>query len=349
MRSTLIAAVLGALSAALFGAVAARAQIPADVAARVGEVSVEVQCPQSGYIADRDAAKQVGSQRSVRVTISNPGTAYQNPYVQMTLLYAGEVAVLNQCPVTTAIPGVYIGASNVQDIGSFQLYGAPADGAPVRLLLQAGPYNTFMVHWDNIVDVYAQEQQDAAATQAAQQQAAASAEQATEQAQQQAQWQAAAAAREQATDIWWGNLWHTIKMLFWLAVFGSIAVWLYNRRYPIARWYYFTFHPHPAEPAIRSALASGTVLDGHALASILGETPPGYGILRQVRAAQAQSLIQEMQEMTRARMRELEERAKADYQRAAVQQMQAALAESAVALEKAKAFIRASAGDPNYG
>ena len=127
-----------------------------------------------------------------------------------------------------------------------------------------------------------------------------------------------------------------------LGVISIVVVVVLKMREPVVRWYYFTFYPHPAESSIRAALASGTVLDGTALAAVLGEEPDGDPIFRAVRAEQAEALINEMQEMTRAQMRELEARATEKYERAAAQQMQAALAEAAIALEKAKAYLSAS-------
>ncbi len=135
------------------------------------------------------------------------------------------------------------------------------------------------------------------------------------------------------------GLFHVALWAIPAAVCGHI---LYENYEPIARWYYFTFHPHPAEPAIRAALASGTVLDGKALTEVLGEAPTGTGVFRAVRAAQAESLINEMQAMTRQQMEELRARAREKHEQAAVQQMQAALAEAAIALERAKAYLHAS-------
>lgn len=129
-----------------------------------------------------------------------------------------------------------------------------------------------------------------------------------------------------------------IGVLFLLSNFDAV-VRCFDK---IVRWYYFTFYPHPAEPVIRTALSSGSVLDGKALAAVLGERPSGSPAFRAVRVAQAESLIKEMQAMTRRQMDELKARAKEQYEKSAVQQMQAALGEAAVALEKAKIFLRAS-------
>jgi hypothetical protein len=133
----------------------------------------------------------------------------------------------------------------------------------------------------------------------------------------------------------------TVFRVFLLVLAAGFLFWM---REPIARWYYFAFHPHPAAPAIRSALASGTVLDGGQLATILGEAAADGRILRAVRAEQAQALIVEMQSMTQAKIRELEARAKEQYEHAAAQHLQTALAQAAVALEQAKAMLNAKEG-----
>ena len=137
-----------------------------------------------------------------------------------------------------------------------------------------------------------------------------------------------------------------IEALLFLSVVAIVVVIVWKSYEPVARWYYFTFHPHAAEPTIRAAFASGSVLDGNALADILGEPETGSSIFRAVRAAQANALIDEMQAMTRRQIEEMEARTKEDraerYEVAAAQQMQAALAEAAIALEQAKAYLNAS-------
>jgi hypothetical protein len=130
--------------------------------------------------------------------------------------------------------------------------------------------------------------------------------------------------------------------LYWIAPLIA-ALWVWHKYgNAIARWYYFTFHPHPAEHLVRYAIDSGVPLDGPALASALGEPPPASGILREVRLVQAERLVNEMQVVSRGRARELEKRAKAEYERAAAVGAQEAIALAATALERAKAALRAS-------
>jgi hypothetical protein len=138
------------------------------------------------------------------------------------------------------------------------------------------------------------------------------------------------------------RFWRTARITAVWFVVLAIAFLLFQRRDAIARWYYFTFHPHPAETQVRSAIASGRLLDGKQLAAVLGEAPPASGIFREVRIEQSRTLVSEMQEATRAHLRELERHAKDQYAQAAVLEAQAALAAAAVALESAKAMLDAS-------
>jgi hypothetical protein len=138
------------------------------------------------------------------------------------------------------------------------------------------------------------------------------------------------------------RFWRTARITAEWFVVLAIAFLLFLRRDPIARWYYFTFHPHPAESQILSAIDSGRLLDGKQLAAVLGEAPSGNRILREVRVAQSQTLVAQMQEATRAKLREFERQAKNKYAQAAVLEAQAALAAAAVALENAKAMLDAS-------
>jgi hypothetical protein len=109
----------------------------------------------------------------------------------------------------------------------------------------------------------------------------------------------------------------------------------------VARWYYFTFHPHPAEPLVRAAISSPNVIDGRALAAALSELPPGNSTFRGVRLAQAEQLFNQMQAVSARKLRELETHARAEYERAALVSVQEAVALAAVALERAKALYRA--------
>lgn len=113
-------------------------------------------------------------------------------------------------------------------------------------------------------------------------------------------------------------------------------------REEIARWYYFTFYPHPAEPAVRSALAQGRLLDGNRLAAVLGEVPPENRILREVRIAQGERLVAEMRQASDATIRESLKAARSHQERAAYLGIQEAIGLAAAALERAKAAHAAS-------
>jgi hypothetical protein len=125
-----------------------------------------------------------------------------------------------------------------------------------------------------------------------------------------------------------------------LACYGCRA--LARRREAMARWYYFTFHPHPAEPAVRSALAGRRPLDGRRLAAALGETPPNNRILREVRIAQGERLVGEMRQASERLIQETSQNARSYHAQAALLGTQEAIALAAVALERAKAAHLAS-------
>lgn len=117
---------------------------------------------------------------------------------------------------------------------------------------------------------------------------------------------------------------------------------LYRKREAIARWYYFTFHPHPAEPVVRRALKRHVALDGRALAAALGEAPPRSRILREVRLEQGEFLVAEMRRASERMIRKNLRSARSDAERAAFLGIQESLALAAVALERAKAAHKAS-------
>ena len=139
---------------------------------------------------------------------------------------------------------------------------------------------------------------------------------------------------------------HTIWVIVqWLAAIFTLWV-LIASRHALARWYYFYFYPHPAEPIVRAALKSGTVLDGKALANALSEIPPGSSTFRAVRLEQAEQLFHQMQDVSIAQLRRQEKqaptRAREHLERAAFVSIQDAVSLAAVALDKAKALYSAS-------
>ena len=113
-------------------------------------------------------------------------------------------------------------------------------------------------------------------------------------------------------------------------------------RNTIAEWYYFAFHPHPAEPLVKSAIA-GSVLDGKALVAALSEEPLGSNIFRAVRNVQAERLFKELQVSTLQKLAEQgKHSARAEYEKASENGIREAIALAAVALERVKALRRAS-------
>ncbi|HEY1615603.1 MAG TPA: hypothetical protein VGF97_18135 [Rhizomicrobium sp.] len=135
----------------------------------------------------------------------------------------------------------------------------------------------------------------------------------------------------------------TAKIVVRVILLLLVAGVLYWLREPIARWYYFAFHPHPAQSMVQAAIADGAPpLDGRALAAAVGELPPNNRILRKVRLEQGEQLVALMQESSRKRIREYELQAAHDYERAALAGIQEAIALAGVALERAKASFAAS-------
>jgi hypothetical protein len=272
--------------------------------------------------------------RSVRVSAT--GSDYSNQRVVEAVLYRAVSYAWSQCPLTFYFAGTLTNVPRY-DVSAVDLYladGTHAISATSMLgdwAQSAGPSYA----WQSVSDTGAIDRQNAAAAAAQQQQAAAQAEQ-------QAQQAAAYAAQQQASAQWWSDAWQTIKGLFWIGVFVAVAIWLFNRREPIARWYYFTFHPHPAESLVQAAIESHAPMNGSALASALSELPPGNSIFRGVRLEQAEQLFGRMQRVSEARIREQKLRAQEGYERAALDSIQEAVALAAVALERAKALYRAS-------
>lgn len=87
-----------------------------------------------------------------------------------------------------------------------------------------------------------------------------------------------------------GSFWWKAK-LFVLSLF---LLWLYQKRDPIARWYY-GLKPHPAKQMVERALYQGSEIDGRIYAQIL-EPVPGSPIERQVRANQADALTRRLRQ-----------------------------------------------------
>lgn len=148
----------------------------------------------------------------------------------------------------------------------------------------------------------------------------------------------------------WQRLSHRVWVIIQYIALIALAIFLSRKREPIARWYYFTFHPHPAAALVEAAVASSARLDGPALARALGEVPSGSAVFRSVRMAQAEQLFHRMRAVSEARIRQQRARARQEYEHAALNSLQEAVALAAVALERAKALYRASqsVGEERY-
>lgn len=304
------------------------------VTAAVGSYQIEVVCP---------SARLDGPfrQRGARVTIQN-GTGYENKAVLSTLLLEALRRAWGECRMAHSIGVSHEMVDYV--VGFIDVYGPSSDTGQTALLVRANDYSDVFRRWDSVSDMVAIARQQAATAEQQRQADELAATRAQQQALVQAEEQAASAQRSAEWNTRWSNIWRTIKTLFWIGIGLFIVTWLSKRRYAIARWYYFTFHPHPAQHAIQTAIDTGALLNGAQLAAMLGETPPGTEVFRQVRFEQSSRLIAAMETATRYRLKQLQEKAAEQYEHAAVQQAQAALAQAAIALEQAKAFLNASNG-----
>lgn len=139
-----------------------------------------------------------------------------------------------------------------------------------------------------------------------------------------------------------------LPFLIWGGIIGVSALIISNRRAiargceALIRWYYFTFHPHPAAPIVRASLSGRRTIAGAELAAALGEAPPDNRILREVRIAQGERLVVQMQQVSDQMIRQTVRNAQADNARAAVLGIQEAVALAALALERAKTAHEAS-------
>ncbi len=157
-----------------------------------------------------------------------------------------------------------------------------------------------------------------------------------------AQRQAWLRQQQKESEEFWASVQDFLQMMGYLAVLLVAVIVFVKIREPILRWYYFTFHPHPVEPIVRSALNLDHMLDGNALAAALREVPPNNRILREVRIVQGERLVARMKRVSERLIREDLARARTDYERAAFISIQEAIGLAAVALERAKAAHEAS-------
>lgn len=317
----------------------------AQTSVRVGAIQYQSAFGQ-GFATDQEVARVLGRlsfsitdcghiglgsiARGVRV-VAEKSEYDDAPVVETVLRRAVEFA-WRTCPLRF-IFGVNETSEIRLNVGSVELY-LPSGMLAIRAESFTGD-NTFhpgsSYSWQSVENVGARQRAlEAAAvaewTRQAQQQLVMQQRRAESQA-------ASASFRDTIQDIW-GTI---QKLLIFIAVVVVVGV-LLGHRGTIVRWYYFAFHPHPAEPLIRSALERGHPLDGKALAAALVEMPPDSRLLREVRIEQGERLVAQMR---RASERAIA-RATADYERAAFVGIQEAIALAAVALERAKAAHEAS-------
>lgn len=325
-----------------------------DVDQAVGDVtySMDVCHPGGAYLFPPDS-------RVVRATVSKlPDDFEQRGDVIDAILVKAAQYAWQTCP----IPYVSAFGRETNDfhynLHEVDIYGP--DGA-LAVAASLGTQGGFGVtgdqplwsshhgyYWLGYRDVLAETRAQAA--QQAQQQA-----QADAQAQQEEQAQAAQTQAQQAqaqTDAtnragfnqFLGSLWTAIK---WGAAL-LFVLWLFGKRQVIARWYYFTFHPHPAGRLIERAIATpaSSPADLNNLADALSDVPGGSSTFRKVRLEQAERLYRKLNEASVKRQREIERRAKKSAKQAREEAahygMQEALMRAAEALERAKAAAKAT-------
>lgn len=301
-----------------------------DVEAAVGSYSIAVACPHTDTLRSLQ-------QRTATITIDRPAPLAKP--VIATLLGLGLRRAWTACPMHEPT-AIFQPTEMSPRVGFINIVGPDGDGDGV--LYHARSYT--MLGWYNVTDVAAERQQ-------AEREAAARAAAARERAAQQAAERAAAEraaqqraeiraqrARRRAEAL--AQLEHTASVLGIILLVVAVVVVILRSRHALARWYYFYFHPHPAEPLVNSALATGSFLDGDALAKALGEVPPDSPILREVRLQQAENLMAKMKTAANAHLRkhakEQKAKAKEEYESAALASAQEAIAMAATALERAK-------------
>jgi len=318
---------------------------PVDTLSAVGSATAEVACP------DDRQVEQNQMSRGARVYIGSDGLPSQP--VLNRLIAAGQTLALRQCPMG---PNQGLGWINM---GFVQVFSTANGGND--LLLSVRNYQPYQ-GWaevatpadDQAKAAQAKAQADAQAAQA-QAQANAQAAQAQAQADQvqvQAD-QAAEQARQQAEQDADARHFRGEALAFverwtpWALAIGFL-IWLFSIRRAFARWYYFHFHPHPAEPMVRSAIASASISDAtsNAIATALSQMPPGSSTLRAVRLAQAERLFRDLQSASAARQEAIERRARAGAAAAREEALyygvQEAVLLAAAALERAKAAYQAA-------
>jgi hypothetical protein len=292
---------------------------------------------------DKCPANTLGDdQRIVRVQLAKPD--FETAAVVNSLLLNAAKYAWDNCPQAFVDMGTGAGTGQFHhDVSEIDIYlpdGSKGFSGTLGTNGQGdwafAPGHEYK--WEHLVDLATiQRRQAAAQAQAAQ--AAAAQQQAM-----QAQVAAQGPPRTFDDDVngFFGAIGKVIEFL----VGGALLLWVFAKREAIARWYFFTFHPHPAASLVERAIATPTTsaAQAHALADALSEVPPGSSTFRRVRLEQAEQLYRQLNEANARRQREIERRARANaanaYEEAAHYGMQEAVALAAVALERAKAAAR---------
>lgn len=327
---------------------------PAEVAEQVGVVQYAVNCPEGhDQPATVDVAK-LSYQRTVAITLEKPGLAYRNIPVLSALLDEAIERAYADCPMFT------IGASGSQFetelIGGVDIFARPTADAAMTHVAHTTEFSGVVGRtWDRVFDLYADQQNAATVAEAkavpvsvvakpAPRQTAENdqsayerqrlREQAENQARLDARWEAI--QRQNAISL------AQIKFIAKVLPVLVGLIWLYIKREPILRFYYFNFHPHPAESAVRSMIATGGDTTGLAreFAEVLGELSPDSSILREVRLEQTDRLVSQMRMASAEREREFARQARsheiAAYENQAFYGAQTAMGFAVEALEKSK-------------
>ena len=303
--------------------------------AAVGDGAAAVQCPSRGQLAtgaDWHA-------RSVRVTLRDAGDGYRGAGVVNTLLKNALSMAWAQCPLIRNSPD---GSRTFEyGVAAVDIFAPSEPGTDPAEVYHAETF-TEGAQWAAVSDIgLAREREAAAATVPSSTPSA----QPTDAAEPPPP--VVALAPVATTSVEPPLLSAATKRVVWTWLKGfalaCFVVWVVAYRRSIATWYYFAFHPHPAEPLVQRALSSDvtSASTAHALAQALGQMPPGSSTLRAVRLQQADRLFGQLHDASVARQRAIERKMREGAARAreeaAFVSLQEAVALAAVALEHAKA------------
>jgi hypothetical protein len=299
---------------------------PQEVAARVGDVRIEVVCPASGTIRTRE--------RGAHVFLTKAGNGYRERPMVQALLRSALYRVWEECPVLVARQS---GTTALLPVGFVDI-SAPDEAGALELVVRASGWGQYSEWFTSVRDLRAVREREVAAAQERAAMAARAEARAVRRAQAAAEqerlWRErdAGAMMDAEFSRRLGE-----QLLRWapFTALGVFLLWLWSKRDAILyRFYMLT--PHPAAARVHAAIRAGS-LDGPALAQSLAEMPSNNRICRAVRMEQATQLVQKMQAASRAEIARIERQARTEYERAAVLRSQEAVALAAAALARAQA------------